>query len=359
MASRQPRIIVVGPVSPPITGAVTVTRDMVKEFRAHDENILVFDIARRRKGVHHIRKIVKYLTAALTIPFLALRYRVTLYMSVNAKSGIPLNILLLWLSRPFCARVILHHHVFGYVATHNALMARLCAIAPKKVLHVTQCDRMNQGLHRHYGQSLSCVSISNAFWLSAADDDTRVGAAGRPLVLGHLSNLCRAKGTHEAISVVRELRAQGYDIRLELAGPFASEETRTFVEAAVHADGAWLAYRGPLYGDDKAAFFKSIDAFLFPSESETEGIVTLEALSYGRPVIAYEVGCLPDRIPAEVGCLSRRERPLVEACLGFIDKIYQDRAALNGIAGHARERVRMLREDSAKAMQKVIEFALG
>lgn len=47
-----------------------------------------------------------------------------------------------------------------------------------------------------------------------------------------------------------------------------------------------IALVGEVRGDDKIAFLKGADLFLFPSHSENFGMVCLEALAAGVPVVA-------------------------------------------------------------------------
>ncbi|MFN5979244.1 MAG: glycosyltransferase, partial [Pseudanabaena sp.] len=51
---------------------------------------------------------------------------------------------------------------------------------------------------------------------------------------------------------------------------------------------------GYLRGDDLASAFASSDAFLFPSRTETLGLVLLEAMAAGCPVVAANSGGIPD-----------------------------------------------------------------
>ena len=53
-----------------------------------------------------------------------------------------------------------------------------------------------------------------------------------------------------------------------------------------YPDATWLGYR---YGDELVAEYAAADVFVFPSRTDTFGLVMLEAMACGTPVAAYPV----------------------------------------------------------------------
>ena len=70
-------------------------------------------------------------------------------------------------------------------------------------------------------------------------------------------------------------------------GPYRQELERIFADTNTN-------FVGYLRGDDLASAFASSDAFLFPSRTETLGLVLLEAMAAGCPVVAANSGGIPD-----------------------------------------------------------------
>jgi glycosyltransferase involved in cell wall biosynthesis len=95
--------------------------------------------------------------------------------------------------------------------------------------------------------------------------------------------------------------AEGLDVRGRLAGPFDNPAIERRVRECLGRLPN-VIYDGPLYGAEKSRFFDDIDVFLFPTryDNETEGLVNLEALRAGVPVIAYGRGCIPEIV--DDGC---------------------------------------------------------
>ncbi len=70
-------------------------------------------------------------------------------------------------------------------------------------------------------------------------------------------------------------------------GPYREELEQHFEGTATH-------FVGYLAGEELGAAYASADAFIFPSRTETLGLVLLEAMAAGCPVIAADAGGIPD-----------------------------------------------------------------
>jgi glycosyltransferase involved in cell wall biosynthesis len=77
-----------------------------------------------------------------------------------------------------------------------------------------------------------------------------------------------------------------------------------------------VEFRGYLYGEELAAAYAAADCFVFPSRTDTFGLVMLEAMSCGLPVAAYPVTGPIDVVrDGETGCLRVDLREAVEGAL--------------------------------------------
>ncbi len=102
-------------------------------------------------------------------------------------------------------------------------------------------------------------------------------------------------------------------------GPYRQELERIFA-------GTNTNFVGYLRGDDLAAAFASSDAFLFPSRTETLGLVLLEAMAAGCPVVAANSGGIPDIVSNGVnGYLFEPSDP--DGLLKATTKLLQNRDA--------------------------------
>lgn len=65
------------------------------------------------------------------------------------------------------------------------------------------------------------------------------------------------------------------------------------------------AFIGPLQGEALASAYASADVLVFPSRTDTFGLVMIEALSCGTPVAAFPVPGPADVLTQTVGCMHR------------------------------------------------------
>jgi glycosyltransferase involved in cell wall biosynthesis len=89
------------------------------------------------------------------------------------------------------------------------------------------------------------------------------------------------------------------EARLALVGdgPYRQQLEKIFAGTPTH-------FVGYLAGEELASAYASGDAFLFPSSTETLGLVLLEAMAAGCPVVGANRGGIPDIVSDGVnGCL--------------------------------------------------------
>jgi glycosyltransferase involved in cell wall biosynthesis len=119
------------------------------------------------------------------------------------------------------------------------------------------------------------------------------------------------KGPHRAIRV-----AQAAGRRLVLAGPVQPGQERFFAEAVEpHLDGDRIRYVGEVGGPRKLELFAAAHALLVPiTWPEPFGVVMLEAMAAGTPVIAFAQGAAPEVVEAgRSGLLVGDEEAMAEA----------------------------------------------
>jgi glycosyltransferase involved in cell wall biosynthesis len=112
----------------------------------------------------------------------------------------------------------------------------------------------------------------------------------------YLSNLIPSKGALEFVQAARIVAQHEPAVEFRMYGEVRDQEFAALVDAAgTDLQSRFVRGEG-IYGEAKGLAFRDSDVFVFPTyyEHETFGLVNLEAMRAGLPVIATNVGGIPD-----------------------------------------------------------------
>jgi glycosyltransferase involved in cell wall biosynthesis len=117
-----------------------------------------------------------------------------------------------------------------------------------------------------------------------------------------VGNLIELKGHHRVVAALGQLRRQGMAALLLIAGDAGREAS---AEPLIRAEIArWnledsVRFTGLLPAEKLADYMSAADLLCLASSREGSPNVIREALSCGTPVVATDVGGIPDLIPSE------------------------------------------------------------
>ena len=175
----------------------------------------------------------------------------------------------------------------------------------------------------------------------------RWGCHGGEIVVGHLANHSREKGTTDLVCAFERLAQQNANCRLVLAGPEMPNFRHFWQDWSASRQPAALLHRVQLLGllseRDKRDFFAGIDVFALPSRSDSFGLVLLEAWVNGVPNIAYRAGGIAEVVRHE-------QDGLLVGC-GEIAALAD---ALQRLAEHAELRLQLGGEGRRRALQELL-----
>lgn len=115
----------------------------------------------------------------------------------------------------------------------------------------------------------------------------RWGVAAGEVVVGHLANNSREKGTIDLLEAAARAWGGGAHFRLALAGPEMPNFRRFW---QTYPAAARVRRLGVLDEQQKRDFFAALDVFALPSRSDSFGIVLLEAWANGAANVGYRAG---------------------------------------------------------------------
>ena len=156
-----------------------------------------------------------------------------------------------------------------------------------------------------------------------ATDDTKVLiSVGR---MAPEKNLDQVLKTYEALKVT----GQAFKLVMVGDGPLKEQFQKRYPE---------IIFPGMLSQSNLAAYYASSDLFIFPSQTETFGNVTLEALASGIPVLAFDCAAARDWVQSGVnGWLIAENNP--EGFAAQAVAIFNSKDLLDQITQSTRQQV--------------------
>ncbi len=124
-----------------------------------------------------------------------------------------------------------------------------------------------------------------------------LGLPGTGSLLLFVGRIQPLKGAHVAVEALAELRGRGLDVTLVIVGgPSGLEGGATLARLHETVERLGIAphviFRAPQPHELLSSYYRAADLTVVPSRSESFGLVALESLACGTPVVASAVGGL-------------------------------------------------------------------
>ncbi|SER99994.1 Glycosyltransferase involved in cell wall bisynthesis [Propionibacterium cyclohexanicum] len=153
------------------------------------------------------------------------------------------------------------------------------------------------------------------------------GHPDAPLAI-YVGRLSREKDLLDLLTPIRRLAPRGVRLAIVGSGPQRRELEEAFATTPT-------VFTGYLAGDELARAYASSDVFCFPSTTETLGLVALEAMASGVPVIGARAGGIPDVISDGVDGFLVAPHNADELC-ARLSQLVEDPALRTSMATSAR-----------------------
>ena len=177
-----------------------------------------------------------------------------------------------WLRKPIVAYLRKFHN------------ATACTMVPTRELKRTLSENGFANL-----KVVSRGVDTKLFNISKRDSSLRSswGATDNTKVLISVGRMAPEKNLDQVLKTYEALKLTGQSFKLVMVGdgPLKEQFQKRYPE---------IIFPGMLSQSNLAAYYASSDLFIFPSQTETFGNVTLEALASGIPVLAFDCAAARD-----------------------------------------------------------------
>jgi glycosyltransferase involved in cell wall biosynthesis len=289
------KVLVVGQTPPPYGGQAIMIQKII-EGRYNEVELfhvrLAFSKDMEEVGHFKIRKIFHLLQVILSIIYMRIRHNVkVLYYPPAGPNMIPMyrDLVILISTRWMFEHIIFHFHAGGLTKLYPKLnpvlrfLFRWAYLEPDGAIVLSELNPPDAEHLKAKRVFMIPYGLEDNF---ISDD---VKEKELPSIL-YVGTLRESKGILVLIDALAELHRRKVPFRAELMGRFSSARFRDRVVDRMdrHKIASSVKFLGVLSGDDKWQAFAAADVFCFPTffESETFGLVVLEAMQFALPVVA-------------------------------------------------------------------------
>lgn len=192
---------------------------------------------------------------------------------------------------------------------HLRNQARNTLLSAEKIIFISEAYRKRMLAHPYFSNCMNelaakSIVIPNgidAYWLNNTVITTRQTPLQYPARLLYAGKITKGKNLLKLITIVRKLNTDGVKCILHIAGTGSGKYYRIVINLIKKHPDLFI-YHGAI--TDKSvllSLYRESDLFVMPSRKETFGLVYVEALSQGIPVIYTKNEGIDGFFPSETG----------------------------------------------------------
>lgn len=297
------KILAVLKIPPPITGATVMNAAVFNAKQKWENGSVIFRTVSYAENIQDLgsfklRKIIKYFRLLFSITGFLLKNRQTILYFQTSIFGISFlrDSLVLLVAKLLGKKRLVHLHGKGikeYASTHRWYRFWFRFLLQNQYAIV---------LTENQKQDIQWMKWSQIWVIPNGSIEVPIQKSGdieQPFQWLFLSNLLFSKGIDDVLQLACSMKNnanwQGHIIGKE--GDRDEKYIAHFIKENQLQEK--LFYHGALFGEEKWQRLAQSDVLIFPTYNEAFGLVAIEAMSVGIPVIAYREGGLTEIIRDE------------------------------------------------------------
>jgi glycosyltransferase involved in cell wall biosynthesis len=137
----------------------------------------------------------------------------------------------------------------------------------------------------------------------------------------YVGSIEERKGLHYLLAALKMVPSEKYT--LTIVGKIVDSKYKHKLDAVIQESSLNITFKGFVTDQELDDLYRSANVFVFPSLLEGYGIVLLEALSYGLPVIAFDNSAIPFTIKQNVNGILVKNKS-IQAFAEALNRILSD-----------------------------------
>jgi glycosyltransferase involved in cell wall biosynthesis len=293
-AARAPRILMVGPHRTHTLGGISTVIDGLLRA-APAAGCEMRHIASQSDAAHGWRKFALALLAMGQYVLTVLWWRPTVTMiHVGSNASLYRKAVFLTVARCLRQRVIAHFHAGDfdhYYARQSRWGQRLILAGLRRSHKLIAVSEASAQRLRELLPGANIVMIPNG--IQTQNFAPRPRAEDEFVRLLFVGGMGKLKGERDLMRALQRAAARAPQLRVSLLGHGADTVQTLLDECGVRS---LLEHLGPVPHAERFPYFRRADIFVLPSYGEGMPMAVLEAMAAGLPVIATNVGGIPELI---------------------------------------------------------------
>lgn len=295
--NQRPTILMIGPLPPPYGGQSVLVSNLLQSKLCERFQFAILNVAHESKGVARAARAVVF--AFQLLMRLAFQPSIGL-VHIHTSAGIAFleKSAFAALSRLFRKRVLLHIHGGRFRNVWSNASAFKKRIIRRLLRFNDGLIVLGKGWQSFYRDEVGCdctIAVLPNAVLVPIVQSTR---ASDVVTLLYAGQIRPEKGLLDLAEAMQQLYTQSSQVlQLRMMGKGDTARSERIVKEVFATAGLPnIAFLGTLVGEEKWRQFSSADIFVLPSHTEDMPVSILEAMAAGLPVIATEVGSIPEVI---------------------------------------------------------------
>lgn len=301
------QLLVIGQLPPPNHGTNLMTKIFIQSLKnlGHTTTIVEKTFSKRIEevGKSSILKIFKIplITSKLFYHLFRKKYNLCFYFLSIWPPSIFVDAFFLFIIKMFRVKYVLYLHAKGLIDLNEKIvLPPLRSFVKKTILNSLGAMVLGERLKRDIN---NIIPNDHLFVLPNAIEDVKFkkneihySEKKKPIKILYLSMIRPSKGSREYLHLARKINEIDKNVYFYLAGPNSSDHFFSEIKEFIKNENLskHIKLTGPVYGEEKERLFLESDIFVFPTHDEAFGLVNLEAMRAGLPVVSSDEGSIPE-----------------------------------------------------------------